>query len=185
MAIIKDSYEHFLSTWVLNRIFRLSSGFEEVWEWPTGKIESSRFLELSYCIKLKCPHTSKGTGNYGYWWVLDWPGFSLIQTTVKHEPEHCLYIKKYEIYSNFNVGSPKQCQEQESVIIILDIIYYVPDQDLFLKDIVYMRYVLSSGLEHRKMSDGMTRKIIVYPDRTLASAYVLCHSFLLMSQFQD
>ena len=34
------------------------------------------------------------------------------------------------------------------------------------------------------MSDGMTRKIVSVTNRTLASAYVLCHLTLLLSLFQ-
>ena len=38
--------------------------------------------------------------------------------------------------------------------------------------------------KHRKTSDGMTGKIISVTNRTLASAYVLCHLTLLLSLFQ-
>ena len=44
--------------------------------------------------------------------------------------------------------------------------------------------MLISGLEHRKTLDRTTRKIVGVTNRTLASAYVLCHLTLLLSLFQ-
>ena len=44
--------------------------------------------------------------------------------------------------------------------------------------------LLSSGLSMEKTLDGMTGKIVSVINRTLASAYVLCHLTLLLSLFQ-